>query len=356
MPALNLPNLNFNIDSGTDKQTLEQIVDSLSKYRKELNFLLMNLDTDNMPVVAGLIEDAFGNMSSISQTVDAINLTVSNAVGDISNLQIQSNSISSIVADNSNNISSLTITSSQIQSIVASNTGNISSIIQKANVIETQVATNTGQLSSVIQTAQGLETRVTNNTGAISTVTQTVNGIQSTVISQGTAIGTVQSSVTQLASSISSKVSWTDYRGSTIVSLIEQSPSSIKLSASRIDLTGITTLYGANTGDKVVVNSGRIDMYMSGSNLLRFDYALNGGAISSPSGNRIVIDDALMVSGITSFNGNTYFFDNVDFSRLPDFNGKPLAYSNRELYINQTSYGIDIRSAYYNKSITLAWT
>jgi len=78
MPALNLPNLNFNIDSGTDKQTLEQIVDSLSKYRKELNFLLMNLDTDNMPFIESKLTDIDGNFSSIIQTVDDVTLNFSN--------------------------------------------------------------------------------------------------------------------------------------------------------------------------------------------------------------------------------------------------------------------------------------
>jgi len=114
MPALNLPNLNFNIDSGTDKQTLEQIVDSLSKYRKELNFLLMNLDTDNMPFIESKLTDIDGNLSSVVQTVDAINLTVGSNTGDISNLQIQANSISSTVAGNTGDISAVTQTANAV--------------------------------------------------------------------------------------------------------------------------------------------------------------------------------------------------------------------------------------------------
>ena len=34
---------------------MENILDTLQKYRKEVKFLLMNLDLDNMPTIGGLI-------------------------------------------------------------------------------------------------------------------------------------------------------------------------------------------------------------------------------------------------------------------------------------------------------------
>jgi len=245
MPALNLPNLNFNIDSGTDKQTLEQIVDSLSKYRKELNFLLMNLDTDNMPAVTGLIEDAFGNMSSISQTVDAINLTVSNAVGDISNLQIQADSIISTVGNN---------------------TGDISTVIQTANGIQTQVNNNTGDISTVIQTANGLASTVSTQGGWIT--------------DQGTIIGNHTSQITQLGNEISSVVSFTDVTGNQIASLINQTATTIDINASKLNLQGITTIYDDyDTSSFARFDDGYFYLNVGGSKLFSVEKNVLGYAL-----------------------------------------------------------------------------
>jgi len=262
MPNINLPTIDFTINSGSNKQELQQILDTLTKYRKELNFLLMNLDGENMPAIAGYIEDAFGNISSIQQTIDGINITVSNAVGDISSLQVQADNISALVGNNAGDIASLVIRAGLIETMVGNNAGDISTLTQTTQGIQTQVSNNTGAISTVTQTAQGIQTQVTNNAGQISSVVQTVNGIQSTVASHTTELGSVYSTITQLSTSISSKVSYSDYTGTEIVSLIEQTPNSIKLSASKIDLTGITTIYGTSPNSTFATFNAFSDFYI----------------------------------------------------------------------------------------------
>ena len=257
MPNINLPTIDFTINSGSNKQELQQILDTLTKYRKELNFLLMNLDGENMPAIAGYIEDAFGNISSIQQTIDGINITVSNALGDISSLQVQADNISALVGNNAGDIASLAI---------------------RAGLIQTMVGNNAGDISTLTQTAQGIQTQVTNNAGQISSVVQTVNGIQSTVASHTTELGSVYSTITQLSTSISSKVSYSDYTGTEIVSLIEQTPNSIKLSASKIDLTGVTTLYSTTEGKYARYNAqGDFTTYEGGSPIFTIYNSLSGG-------------------------------------------------------------------------------
>lgn len=265
MTAINLPSLSFNIDESSDKETLNNILDTLQLYRKELNFLLMNLDEDNMPSVIGRIEDGEGNISNISQTVDEISMTVSSNAGDISNLQIKADQISAKVANAQGDIAALVITANGISSTVASHTGQISqinqtasgiqtqvsnqagqisSLSQTASSIQTQVTNNKGEISTVKQTASGLQTQVSNNKNDISTVTQTVNGIRSQVSSLDREVGGFYSEITQLSGQISSKVGYNDYNGREIASLINQEAHRITISAEAIDLHGITTVNG----------------------------------------------------------------------------------------------------------------
>lgn len=240
MPAINLPNLSFDIDGSTNKETLNNILDTLQLYRKELNFLLMNLDGENMPSVIGRIEDGEGNISLINQTIDGIQMVVSNNIGDIANLQIMANNISATVANNSGDIAQLELTAKSIQTTVTNHAGEISSIKQTAQGIQTQVSNQAGQISILTQTAQGIQTQVTDNKNKISTVAQTVNGILSEVTYIDRELGTHSSQIKQLSDSIVSKVSYSDYNGREIMSLIEQTPYHIKLSASKIDLDGVT--------------------------------------------------------------------------------------------------------------------
>lgn len=265
MTAINLPSLSFNIDESSDKETLNNILDTLQLYRKELNFLLMNLDGDNMPSILGRIEDGEGNVSNISQTVDEISMTVANSAGDISNLQITANQISAKVADAQGNIAALELTAKGLTSTVSSHTGQISQINQTASGIQTQVTNQAGQISSlnqtatsiqtqvsnqageistIKQTAQGIQSQVTNNKNNISIVTQTAQGIQSQVSSLDREVGGFYSEITQLDRQISQKVAYTDYNGREIASLINQEAHRITISAEAIDLRGVTSIYG----------------------------------------------------------------------------------------------------------------
>src|SRR5690554_1802352 len=117
---IQLPNLDINIDEGLDnKEILQQILDAIHKQRKELNFYLMNLNEDNMPTIAGRMEDIEGNISLIDQNIDEILLLVANNAGDIASLSVRADQIQAQVADNAGNISSLSLRADEIAGRVA---------------------------------------------------------------------------------------------------------------------------------------------------------------------------------------------------------------------------------------------
>lgn len=276
MPSISLPTINIPEEGLKSKETMENILDTLVKYRKELNFLLMNLDLDNMPTIGGLLGDIDGNFSLISQTIDNITLSVGNVEGDISSLQLQADAIIASVSDANGNISALQL---QATSIIAS------------------VSSNDGDIAALVITAQGIQTQVTN--------------INSTV-------GTNTSSITQLSNSISSIVSFTDVTGNQIASKINQTATTISLSASKIDLTGITTLYDATDPDFYVRSSGRgLTFYDNGTAYLDLAYR-------DPVTARIYSDSALYIGDTgtsTYFEGNLRFNDDVVFNYNVDFLG-----------------------------------
>ena len=106
----------------------------------------------------------------------------------------------------------------------------------------------------------------------------------------------MQSSITQLSASISSVVSFTDIDGNDVVSKINQTATTIQIQASKINLVGMTTLYGNDSGDRVVVNNGRIDFYNDGDNVFRIFPYSGGVGLFSPSENNIILDDDVIIS------------------------------------------------------------
>ena len=289
MPAVNLPNISISNEDFKSQETMEQILDTLMKYRKELNFLLMNLDEENMPVIDEKMDGLYGRMETVDgqvsefiQTVDGFRMTVSNYEGQVSEF------------------------------------------IQTVDGFQTTVSNYEGQVSQFVQTVDGFQTTVANYQGQVSQFTQTVNGFQTQVSNYASEVGTFNSEITQLAESISSKVSYTDYNGREIVSLIEQTASSIKLSASKIDLTGITRIYSTSGnyytemfGSSLYVVVGRDKLRIGHDGVVGWRFDTGGEPLNF-------------------YGGNVYFNDSVDFSNATIY-GLPAIepyYSGNKCYID----------------------
>ena len=303
---IQLPNLDINIDEGLDnKEILQQILDAIHKQRKELNFYLMNLNEDNMPTIAGRMEDIEGNISLIDQNIDEILLLVANNTGDIAALSVRADQIQAQVANNAGDIAALSIRADQIQAQVADNAGNISSLSLRADEIAGRVAdaennisqlsiradeietvvvdnheyvttqlvllgdeivevetTLSNQISTVSQTASQIQTQVSNLVTEVSdlsitvtqnysTLTQRADSIESTVASISYSVDGLEddmdwaySQITQLADEITAKVTIGD-----VVNYLSVNRSGVKIHAQNIDLTGITSIHSPREPD-----------------------------------------------------------------------------------------------------------
>ncbi|WP_186278870.1 phage tail protein [Lysinibacillus sp. BW-2-10] len=209
--------------------------------------------------------------SKFEQTNERITLEVEEIGSSIATLKIRANSIESSVTDLNNNLSS--------------------TITQTAAAIRAEVTSVKSELES-----------------NISSLEITASQIQSTVSAQSTTIGNMQSQITQQAGLISSKVSQTDFTGSTIVSLIEQAPSYITMSAAKINFVGQVFGQGATfSGDIQTLNNVKVGNYI----YLGDQYASNEKQIIFNNVARIVADwDNIEISAPrVSFYGSE-----VDFS------------------------------------------
>lgn len=210
--------------------------------------------------------DTLGNRvssaeSAIVQTQNAVNIRVTN---DVFNALAQRVGTAE---------ASLTVQAGQIQAKVSQSTFDAlgarvgtaeSTITQQAGQIASKVSqtafdalgTRVGSAeSSITQMSSQIQSKVSQTTfdalgarvgTAESTITQQAGQIaskvsQSTFDALGTRVTNAESSITQNANNIALKVSATDYTGAVIASLINQSPSTVKILAKNINLEGAVT-------------------------------------------------------------------------------------------------------------------
>lgn len=152
----------------------------------QLQYLLANLDADNIPELPDIIKrltDAEGNITNFEVTAEGIKVQVQNNKGDIANLVIRADKLSSQITQTEQGLSSrIEQTASQIRAEVNDVKNGLSSqISQTASEIRTQVANNKGEISTLRQTANSLSVQVSNHANSISSLKITANGLESRV-------------------------------------------------------------------------------------------------------------------------------------------------------------------------------
>lgn len=168
MPIVSLPTI-----SGKDTK---EIVNAIERQRKEMEFLLANLDDNNI-LKLGSKKVQVGN-STLEMWSDQIQLSVTGLDDRLGNAE-----------------TTITQTAAEIE--------------LKASVVYVDTA-----LAPIYTDIDGVEQR----------------------------IASAESSITQNANNIALKVSQTDFNGDTIASLINQSATTITLSAQKINMIGITNV------------------------------------------------------------------------------------------------------------------
>lgn len=249
--------------------------------------------------------------SKIEQTNDKIQFEVSRLDGDIvianSKIIITADEIRSEVTQAkteldgkiANNSSLISQTADTIRSEVSAEITRLdgivdtvnSSIAQTASEINLRVDGMETDVSGIINRLSTAELKITDSAivSAVRTSTGYINDLAnkantSAIDSLNTRLIYAESSITQNANNIASRVSQSDYNGNIITSLINQSATTITLSASKIDLNGITS-----------VNSElNIGNSLSGNKFLRFRGISGTTHIMSPS----YAPDSLIISAM----------------------------------------------------------
>ncbi|WP_198516204.1 phage tail protein, partial [Lysinibacillus xylanilyticus] len=174
--------------------------------------------------------------SKFEQTNDRIDLEVEEIDASIAAIHIRADSITQSVTDLNNNLSSR--------------------ITQTATEIRSEITAQVTTINNNIQSVRN----------DVSAVTQTASQIQSTVTSQqtqisglGTRMSNAESNITQNAYQIQSKVSVTDFTGNNVVSMINQSATTIDIQASKINLIGAVNFLSDITGQLGTIYAGTIN-------------------------------------------------------------------------------------------------
>ncbi len=240
MPS-NILNADTGFPSFTEDMTNDQKIDKVMNYLymllEQLRYTLANLGVDNFndaeidelaaiitdPVYVRL-EDEMGNLTSLQVTVNGLTSRVQNTEGDITVLQQTATSLSTRVQNNEGKISQVTQTADGLVSRVSTAEGNISTLTQTASGLSSRVSTAEGNISTLTQTANSLKSRISNAEGEVSEIWQEIDGI-GLVVSDG------------------------ELNTASIVAAINDSGSSVMISADKIEMTGTTTFISSSEND-----------------------------------------------------------------------------------------------------------
>ncbi len=171
-------------DAGDQLGTLKKLYNVVRELQEMLQFVLANLDGDNIEgykEIFNRLEGADGAVSLLKQTAEEISAQVRRGAGQIADLIVRADGITQRVQDTEKGVGELKVTADGISQRVADNAGNITSLQTTASVLAGRVSDAEGNISSLHMTASGLKSQVSNVEGSLSTVQQTASSLTSTV-------------------------------------------------------------------------------------------------------------------------------------------------------------------------------
>ncbi len=349
-------------------QTVEELIDELAKYRKELMFVLENLDTTNVNgfnaevINAGVINGKHLHIDSNVSFADGydpeglrheMNTQFSVVDGQIQG-KVSIDTFNALDQKVQHNSTTITQTATEIRSEAAAMKLDLDGKISQANSTITQTATSIRQ--EVSTSVSRLDGRIDTANASISTLSGQIalKAESSTVSALGTRMNSAEININGLNSTISSKVSYTDYNGTNIVSMINQTPYYVEIHASKINLYGAVSVLSDISGNLGTITSGNINI----SNDIYVGNNIYLGRYTGGSKNLIFADTVSIrsdgyglslasVTGTTIENA-TFVGTSVDFSRVYNIIGLPgsgptsvrYSASSRRLYVD--NYGSQV--------------
>ncbi len=171
-------------DAGDQLGTLKKLYNVVRELQEMLQFVLANLDGDNIEgykEIFNRLEGADGAVSLLKQTAEEISAQVRRGTGQIADLIVRADGITQRVQDTEKGVGELKVTAEGISQRVADNAGNITSLQTTASGLAGRVSDAEGNISSLHMTASGLKSQVSNVEGSLSAVQQTASSLTSTV-------------------------------------------------------------------------------------------------------------------------------------------------------------------------------
>lgn len=148
MPSFNLPKPNtYGLPSIDSK--LKSLEDTTIRLVKEINYLLMHLDQENVPVLGEFMQSTDGRFSEITQSVDDITLRVGNAEGNISQLNLDVDGINASVSNIQGDVSQLNISIDGINASVSNLEGDVGQLNINVDNINASVSNLEGDFASM---------------------------------------------------------------------------------------------------------------------------------------------------------------------------------------------------------------
>jgi len=114
-------------------ETVDILMDTVLKLRKELQFLMYNLDDENVPGLNSIVEDVSGNYTLIQQNANSITTLAEDVSGNYTLIQQNATSITSLVSDVNDNYSLIQQNASDITLKVSTSEYTASIIVSKIN-------------------------------------------------------------------------------------------------------------------------------------------------------------------------------------------------------------------------------
>ena len=205
----------------------------------------------------GLLDDkvnvtVYNNkMTALDLTIDGLNTTVSNTVANVDTL---TGNVTSALSQ----IGELDLRADGFETSISEITGDLSGVEGRLTSAEGSITALAGEVAlKATQTeVDTIEGRLSTAEGSITTMAGQISSKAeaSEVTALGTQITTVEENIDAINGELTNKVSTTDYNGNKIASLINQSATTIKMQASRIEFNG--HVFGDGATFKGVVEGG----------------------------------------------------------------------------------------------------
>lgn len=238
MPEIKLPYP----QEGKDLQdTVNNLLDTQLIYRKELEFLLLNLDNDNVPELDRIVGDIDGLHTRITQTETDITLLAQDVSGNTSSINVNAEQITLLSSDIEGNKASIKVNADNISLAVSDIEGNTAAIQVNSDNITSLVSDVEGNTSSISQNATNIELKVSKD-GVISSINQTAETIK----------------IAASKIDLSGYVTVTDLSGSGTTTIDGSNITTGTIAAERLELTGYITATDLSTGGSTTINGSNI--------------------------------------------------------------------------------------------------